>query len=103
MLEAVEKTAELTSQLIESILAQMEATLTHARPRLKWYNKEMNEMIFSQPYIKPALIGERFNIGSRTTLTKYFNELMEEGILSPVRDGKEVFYVNNDLIRILEG
>lgn len=103
MLEAVEKTAQLTSQLINSILAQMESTLAHAKGSIKWYNKEVNELIFSQPYIKPRLISYQLNITSRTTLTKYFNELVVAKILSPVRDGKELFYVNHDLIRILEG
>jgi len=102
MLEAVEKTAQLTSQLIESIIAQMEATLTHAKTHIKWYNKEVNELIFSQPYIRPKLIGDRLNITSRTTLTKYFTELVDTKILSQVKDGKEVFYVNDDLMRILE-
>ncbi|MFP5081695.1 Fic family protein [Pedobacter sp. JCM 36344] len=102
MLEAVEKTAQLTSQLINSILAQMESTLTHAKGLIKWYNKEVNELIFSQPYIKPKLIGDQLNITSRTTLTKYFSELVDAKILSPIKDGKELFYVNNDLIRILE-
>lgn len=103
MLEAVEKTAQLTSHLIDSILAQMEATLAHAKGQIKWYNKEVNELLFSQPYIKPKLIGDQLNVTSRTTLTKYFNELVDTKILSPVKDGKEVFYVNDDLIRILEG
>jgi len=103
MLEAVEKTAQLTSQLIDSILAQMDATLAHAKGQIKWYNKEVNELIFSQPYIKPKLIGNQLSVTSRTTLTKYFNELVDKKILSPVKDGKELFYVNDDLIRILEG
>jgi len=103
MLEAVEKTAQLTRQLIDSILAQMDATLAHAKGQIKWYNKEVNELIFSQPYIKPKLIGNQLNVTSRTTLTKYFNELVDKKILSPVKDGKELFYVNDDLIRILEG
>lgn len=35
---------------------------------------------------------------SRTTLTKYIQELTDLGILSPKQDSKEVFYLNNDLI-----
>lgn len=103
LLDAVEKTALLTSELIESILAQMEATLNHAKSKIKWYSKEVNELLFSQPYIKPKLIGEFLKISSRTTLTKYFNELVENKVLSVRKDGKEVFYVNDDLIKILEG
>lgn len=103
MLDAVENTAQLTSQLINSILAQMDSTLAHAKSLIKWYNKEINELIFSQPYIKPKFIGDQLNIKSRTTLTKYFNELVDAKILSPIKDGKELFYVNDDLIQILEG
>lgn len=103
MLDAIEKTAELTSRLIDSILAQMDSTLVHAKGSIKWYSKEVNELIFSQPYIKPKLIADQLKITSRTTLTKYFNELVEAKILSPVKDGKELFYMNDDLIRILEG
>ena len=103
MLDAVEKTAALTNQLITSILNQMEATLAHGKATIKWYNKEVNEAIFSQPYIKPKFIGETFGITSRTTLTKYFGELVAAKILSPAKDGKEVYYINDDLIQILKG
>ncbi len=103
MLEAVEKTAQLTQRLIIRILEQMTATLDHAKANIKWYNKEVNELLFSQPYIKPKLIGNLLQISSRTTLTKYFSELVEFNIVSHSRDGKEVFYVNDDLVRILEG
>jgi len=103
MLDAVEKTAELTNQLIVSIISQMEATLVHGKSHIKWYNKEVNEVIFSQPYIKPKLIGELLGVTSRTTLTKYFNELVEAKILSAAKNGKEVFYINDDLVQILKG
>lgn len=103
MLDAVEKTSLLTNQLINSILEQMESTLEYGKSTIKWYNKEVNELLFSQPYIKPKLIGDALQISSRTTLTKYFNELAQAGILTPEKDGREVFYINEDLIRILEG
>lgn len=103
ILDAVEKTAQLTSQLIISILNQMEATLEHAKTNIKWYSKEVNELIFSQPYIKPKWLGDKLGVTSRTTLTKYFSELTKARILTQTKEGKEVFYINYDLIRILEG
>jgi Fic family protein len=103
MLEATEKTSKHTNERINEILAQMEATLSHGKAKIKWYNKEVNEAIFSQPYIKPALIGKVVEKTSRTTLTKYMNELVEHKILNPKKDGVEVFYVNDDFIRILGG
>lgn len=103
MLDAVEKTAELTNQLITSILNQMDATLEHARTKIKWYNKEANETLFSQPYIRPELLGKTLGLTSRTTLTKYFNELVEAKVLYPAKDGRAVYYINGDLMAILEG
>lgn len=103
MLEATEKTAILTNTRINEILSQMDATLEYAKGNIKWYTKEVNEAIFSQPYIKPGLVGRIIGKTSRTTLTKYMNELVRFQILRPMKDGVEVFYVNDDLIRILEG
>src|SRR4030042_1829047 len=57
MLEAVENTSALTNNLINDILEQMDSTLTYGKLKIKWYTKEVNEAIFSQPYIKPKIIG----------------------------------------------
>lgn len=103
MMKAVQYTALYTNRLIDEIVLQMDATLEYGKEKLKWYNKEINEALFMQPYIKPKLLGDILERTSRTTLSKYMQELTELGILSPMQDGKEVFYLNNDLIRILEG
>ena len=103
MMKAVKFTAAFTNNLIDDIVNQMEATLEYGKSRLKWYSKEVNEKIFMQPYIKPSVLNSVLNRSSRTTLTKYMMELTELNILSPKKDGKEVYYLNNDLIRILEG
>ena len=103
MLEAVEQTSRYTNRLIDEIINQMEATLKFGKVNLKWYNKEINEVLFSQPYIKPSIVGKIVGRTSRTTITQYMMELSKLQILSPKQDGKQVFYVNNELIRILEG
>jgi len=103
MLDAIEKTSVLTNQLISDIIKQMDATFEYGKSKLKWYNKEINEVIFSQPYLKPRAIGELIERSSRTTLSKYMNDLVKSKILSPQKDGKEVYYLNDDLISILQG
>ncbi len=103
MLEAIEQTSKYTNRLIDEIIDQMEATLEYGKANLKWYNKEINEVLFSQPYIKSEVIGKILSRTSRTTITRYMGELDKLQILSPKQDGKQVFYVNNELIRILEG
>ena len=102
MLDAVEKTSLITNSVINDILQQMDLTFDYAKTRIKWYNKEINETIFSQPYIKQKTIGEIIGKTSRTTLTKYMKELVDNKILTPKKIGVEVYYLNNDLIRILE-
>lgn len=103
MLDAVEKTATLTNRLINEIIIQMEATLEHGRTHLSWYNKEINEVIFSQPYIRPHIIAQIIEKTSRTTITKYMGELVRAKILSSKKDGLEVYYLNDDLLRVLGG
>ena len=102
MLDAVEKTSLFTSELIDDILGQMSETFIHGKKHIKWYNKEVNEALFSQPYSKPKTLGEAIGKTSRTTLAKYMDDLVNAKILTPKRDGKEIYYINEDLIRILE-
>lgn len=103
LLTAVESTALRTNQTIDEILTQMDATYDFIKQKLKWYSFELNQALFSQPYIKQKLVGEITGAKSRTTLTKYMKALVDLGVLSVNTDGREVFYVNNDLVRILEG
>ena len=63
---------------------------------------ELNLTLFSQPYVKQKLIGEVIGVTSRTTLTKYMQLLEKHGVLSSRTEGREVYYLNNDLIRILQ-
>ena len=103
MLDAIENTAKLTNSLINEIIDQMASTLEYAKSKIPWYNKELNEVLFTQPYIKPAFIANVIGKTSRTTLTKYMNELVKYKLLRPQKDGVDVFYINDDLLRILEG
>lgn len=102
MLQAVLETSIHTNQMIDTILSQMEATYNYTKPKLSWYSLELNQALFSQPYIKQKLIGKLTGVTSRTTLTKYAKQLTDLGILSSKEVGREVFYVNDDLMRILE-
>jgi Fic family protein len=102
MLEAVEQTAKHSNGIIDDIILQMESTHKYAKTKIKWHNKDVNELLFSQPYIKAKTIGEAVGKTSRTTITKYMGELVKHGILSSKTEGKEVYYLNNDLLRILK-
>ncbi|HEY8935771.1 MAG TPA: Fic family protein, partial [Cyclobacteriaceae bacterium] len=103
MLDAIEKTSILTNRIINEIVEQMEATLDHGRKHIKWYNKEINEALFSQPYSRTKIVSNLTGKKSRTTILNYMDELTKAKILSSKKEGNEVYYLNDDLIRILEG
>jgi Fic family protein len=103
MLEAVQTTALFTNEKIDEIISQMNATYMHANKKLKWYSLELNHALFSQPYIKQKNVGEITGAKSRTTLTNYMQKMVELRILSAKVEGREVFYINDDLIQILQG
>ena len=103
MLDAVEATSINTCNKINDIADQMADTYAYATSRLGWYNRDLNEVLFSQPYIKAHTVGAVMERTSRTTVTKYMGELVAAGILSPRKEGLEVYYLNNDLLRILGG
>jgi len=81
----------------------MEETLKYGKEELKWYTQEINEAIFTQPYIRPKTIEKMVQKTSRTTITKYISQLTKLGILTSKEVGGQVFYINSDLFRILEG
>lgn len=102
MLHIVERTSSQTCQLIDGILDQMDETLSYGKSKLKWYTKEINELIFTQPYTRSESLAKILGRTSRTTITKYLGELVAAQILRPTKEGKHVFYVNDDLVRLLE-
>ena len=53
-------------------------------------------------YSRPKIIGVVLGKTSRTTVSKYMEELVTARILTPKKEGTEVVYINDDLIRILE-
>jgi hypothetical protein len=56
---------------------QMAETFVHGKKHIKWYNKEVNETLYGQPYIKPKTVGDAMGKTSRTTVIKYMDELVK--------------------------
>jgi hypothetical protein len=81
----------------------MQATLEQGKKTIKWYNKDINEALFTQPYSRAKVVADLVGKKSRTTLGKYMDELVAAGILSPKKEGNQIYYLNDDLIRILQG
>jgi Fic family protein len=102
MLDIVEKTANHTNTLIDNILDQMEASLEYGKSSLSWYNKEVNELLFTQPYSKREHLAKLLSRTSRTTIKKYMDQLVDAKIVRPIKNWRETYFVNDELISILE-
>lgn len=64
--------------------------------------KAVNEALFSQSYSRQKIMGVVPIKTSRTTVSKYMEDHVTARILIPKKEGTEIFYINDDLIRILE-
>jgi Fic family protein len=102
MMKAVEQTSRHTNQQIDSILSQMEATLNYGKQNLKWYTREMNDALYEQPYHRPKTIEKVTQKTSRNTIQLYISQLTDLGILTPKVIAGKTFYINADMVRILE-
>ncbi len=101
MLDAVEQTAIRTHGQINAILALMESVRERVqREAPAIYSKDLIEQIFKQPYCKIAFL-ERAGMGTRQTCSKYLRELETMGVLTAQKKGREVYFINSALFKLL--
>ncbi len=101
MLEAIKKTSISTLNLIRAIVKLKENNLDRIRQisqKLPAY--ELNELIFSYPYIKIKTLIDK-NIAKRQSASTYLQQLASKGILRPLKYGREIYYINDALMDIL--
>ena len=101
ILKGIEITAQQTSLQIDAILELMETIKDVMRQKAeKIYSKELLEMIFMHPYCKIKFL-EQGGIAKRQTASNYLQTLSEIGILRTEKIGRENYYVNDALLKIL--
>jgi Fic family protein len=101
MLRGVEQTARETCELVDRILKLMEVTADriHAeQPGI--YSKDLVEVIFSNPYCRIRFL-EDSKIAKRQTASTYLQKLSGMKVLTPRKVGREMYYINDGLLRIL--
>ena len=100
MLRGVAATSKHTTRLVEAI-GKLLLTIKHeVRERHKFYSQDLINNIFRHPYTKIAFIQEDLDI-SRQTATRYLDALVESGILTKARWGRESYYINDALVNLL--
>ena len=100
MLQAVEETAKYTLNKIHEIDHLFQNIQELVSNKLPHIRKETIEKIFEQPYVSPKSLLDQ-NIKSLNTAKKYLGQMEELGIMVPKKMGKEIIYLNIDLLNLL--
>jgi Fic family protein len=101
ILDGIEETSRITLEKIKLIKNLLESTLERAKEQCpKIYSKELVEITFENPYSKIDFLVKKLNI-NRKTASKYLKELEENNFLSHIQIGKDLIYINNNLMEIL--
>lgn len=101
MLDAIAQTARITRERILGIRNLMREGIEQVKQQLpKVYSKDLLELLFRQPYCKIRFL-EEAGIAQRKTASQYLRELERIGMLTPVKAGREVYYLNTALLKLL--
>ncbi|MCB1668023.1 MAG: Fic family protein [Pseudomonadales bacterium] len=101
MLEAVESTAQWTTQKIISIRNLADHTADYVREQLpKIYSRELIDTIFEQPYCRISNLVEA-NIAKRQTASEYLKKLVSIGVLTERQEGRERLFIHPMLIQLI--
>lgn len=101
MLDAIEMTAFETQERVARILNAMDKTKAVVKEKApKIYSKDLIDVIFSHPYCKIHFL-EAADVAKRQTAAIYLQTLEKIGVLKGIKIGREQYYINEKLIKIL--
>lgn len=101
ILDAVEKTSKETLATIQQIYLAQKKTLHLIKENApEIYTKELIELIFEQPYCKISFLVDR-GICKKQTASRYLKKLCDMGVLHLIKRGRENYYINVQLWKIL--
>ncbi len=102
ILKAVELTSLEVIVKIEKIKLLLDKTILEVQKKLpKIYKKELIELLFEQPYSKTEFVVNHLKV-ERKAAARYLKQLEEIGILESKKVGREVLYINRELIKLLQ-
>jgi Fic family protein len=100
ILDGVEQTSFQTIKIIEGIKKLMFNHKKKIRDNTKFYSQDLINNLFKHPYTKIEFIITDLEVG-RLTATKYLDELDQIGIVQKVKLGRDNYYINTDLYKLL--
>ncbi len=100
LLEGVKQTSIGTIEDITQIREEMLKAKHQIRKKFPFYSQDLINHIFRHPYTKINHLKDDLNL-SRPTATKYLNELSDANFLKKVKQGRDNYYINSNLLDIL--
>lgn len=101
MLDGIESTSKQTVVLISGIKTEMQNYKVRMRTELpKIYSQDLLNNLFRHPYTKIEFVLSELSV-SRQTASKYLDELARIGLVSKVKLGKDNYYINVALYKLL--
>lgn len=101
MLRAISETAALSLKKIKEIQHLKEEIIVKTKEVLKSsYNRDLVDLLFCHPYVKIKTL-EQNNIGHRQTSSTYLQKLAKADVLHKLKLGKEIYYINHRLMKII--
>jgi Fic family protein len=101
MLKALQVTSKDTLKTIKGLITLLRSTKQTIKAELpKIYSNELINNLFAHPYTKVEFITQDLNI-HRNTTSKYLNQLVDIGVLTKHKLGKDNHYLNNELYSLL--
>lgn len=101
MLDAVRESAASTTRKIGALRSCQDDITDRARAAtLGGRDARFLEVLFEQPYCRIATIVERCEV-SRQTASSWLHALVRAGLLTELRMGREVLFVNHEFLDVL--
>ena len=101
MLEVVRESATSTTRKIGAIRACQEDIAEQARVATTGgRNAQFLQVLFEQPYCRINAVVERCEV-SRQTASSWLHALVGAGLLSDVKVGRELLFVNTEFLDVL--
>lgn len=89
-LEKIKRALSLKAEVEHDLKSKMGAS----------FSRDLNDLLFSHPYIKISVL-EEHGIAKRQTASQYLQKIEGTGWLTSVKIGRDVYYINDQLIQIL--
>jgi Fic family protein len=101
VINGVAETSLKTLEKIKQILSLKAEAETDLKSKIgSAFSRELNDLLFSFPYIKISVL-EKYGIAKRQTASQYLKKIEQTGWLSSIPVWKETYYINHRLIDIL--